>query len=124
MYRRVSENTVCNITSRYTDCFPEYSSYFKIYFELIKSMYVMTNSGKLFSDELIDFLVNEAGFKKYQYQISVYYKYVPDGIKIVALFYVDDCIYLYTNEALVKWFVDNLGKRFNMKFLEISHWFM
>ena len=87
-------------------------------------MYVMTNSGKLFSDELIDLLVNESGFKQYQYQISVYYKYVPDGIKIVALFYVDDCIYLYTNEALVKWFVDNLGKRFNMKFLEISHWFM
>ena len=48
-------------------------------------MYDMTNSGKLFSDELTEWLL-EAGFIQYQCQMSVYYKYAPDGAKI--LFYL------------------------------------
>ena len=36
----------------------------------------------------------------------IYYKYAPDGSKIVVLSYVDDCVYWYKNEDLVKWFVD------------------
>ena len=44
--------------------------------------------------------------------------------KIVVLSYVDDCVYCYTSEALVKWFVDNLGKRFHANFLGYAHWFM
>ena len=30
--------------------------------------------------------------------MSIYYKYAPDGAKIVVLSYVDDCVYLYTSE--------------------------
>ena len=37
---------------RYTDYFPEYAQYFGRYLRLLKSMYGMTNSGKLFADEL------------------------------------------------------------------------
>ena len=59
-------------------------------------MYGMTNSGKLFADELTEFLL-EAGFILSQCQMSIYYKYAPDGSKIVVLSYVDDCVYLYTN---------------------------
>ena len=40
--------------------------------------------------------------------MSIYYKYAPGGSKIVVLYYVDDCVYLYTNEDLGKWFVDTL----------------
>ena len=54
----------------------------------------------------------------------IYYKYAPDGSKIVVLSYVDDCVYQYTNEDLVKWFVDTLGKRFHVNFLGYAHWFM
>ena len=43
-------------------------------------MYVMTNSGKLFADELTEWLI-EAGLIQYQYQMSIYYKYAPDGTK-------------------------------------------
>ena len=56
--------------------------------------------------------------------MSFYYKYAPDGIKIVILSYVDDCVYWYTSEAIGKWFVDNLGKRFHVNFLGYAHWFM
>ena len=43
--------------SRYTYYFPEYAKYFGRSLRLLKSMYVMTNSGKLFADELIEWLL-------------------------------------------------------------------
>ena len=83
----------------------------------------MTNSGKLFSDELTEWLIEE-GFVQSQCQMSIYFKYAPDGSNIVVLSYVDDCVNWYTNEDLVKWFVDTLGKIFHVNFLGFSHWFM
>ena len=55
-------------------------------------MYGMNNSGKLFSDELKEWLL-EAGFIQYQCHMSIYYKYAPYGSKIVVLYYIDDCVY-------------------------------
>ena len=52
----------------------------------------MTKSGKLFSDELTEWLI-EAGFIQYKCHMSIYYNYAPDGTKIVVLSYVDDCVY-------------------------------
>ena len=59
----------------------------------------MTNSGKLFSDELTEWLL-EAGLIQSQLHMSIYYKYAPDGTKIVVLSYVDGCVYWYNYEAL------------------------
>ena len=56
--------------------------------------------------------------------MSIYYKYAPYGSNIVLLYYVDDCVYWYTNEDLGKWLVDTLGKRFHVNFLGYAHWFM
>ena len=56
--------------------------------------------------------------------MSIYYKYAPDGSKIVVLSYVDDCVYWYTYEFIVKWFVDHLGSIFHVDFLGYTHWFM
>ena len=90
---------------RYTDYFPEYAQYFGRALRLLKFVYSMTNSGKLFSDELTEWLL-EAGFIQYKCLISIYYKYAPYGSKIVILYYVGYCVYWYTNEDLGKWFVD------------------
>ena len=54
----------------------------------------------------------------------IYYKYAPDGTKIVVLSYVDDCVYWYTPEAIGKWFLETIGKRSHMNFLGYTHWFM
>ena len=43
-------------------------------------MYGMTNSGKLFSDELTKWLL-DSGFIQYQCQMYIYYKYALDGTK-------------------------------------------
>ena len=56
--------------------------------------------------------------------MSIYYKYAPDGSKLFVLSYVDDCVYWYTNEDLVKWFVDTMGNRFHVNLLGYTHWFM
>ena len=56
--------------------------------------------------------------------MSIYYKYAPDGSKIVFLSCVDDCVYWYTNKYNGKWFVDTLGKIFHVNFLLYAHWFM
>ena len=72
--------------------FPEYVQYFGRALILLKSMYGMTNSGKLFAYELTEWLL-EAGFIQSQCQISIYYKYAPGWYKIVVLSYVDDCVY-------------------------------
>ena len=110
------------LDSRYEGCFPEYLNYFGRTLSLLKSIYVMINSGKLFADELI-YWVLEAGFIQYQCQMSIYYKYAPDGTKIVVLSYVDDNVYWYTSEALGKLFVYTLGKRFHVDFLGYENWF-
>ena len=76
---------------RYTDYYPEYAQYFGRSLRLLKSIYGMTNSGKLFADELTEWLL-EAGFIKSQCQMFIYFKYAPDGYKIVVLSYVDDYV--------------------------------
>ena len=45
------------LDSKYADYFTEYSNYFGISLSLFKSMYLMTNSGNLFSDEFTDCLI-------------------------------------------------------------------
>ena len=57
-------------------------------------MYGMTNSGKLFSDELTNWLIYVAGFKKSKCQNFKYYKYSPDGPNMVVLSCVYDCVFL------------------------------
>ena len=56
--------------------------------------------------------------------MSKYYKYTPDGSKLVLLSYFDYCAYWYTSKEPVKLFVDTLGKIFCLKFLVYAHWFM
>ena len=89
-----------------------------------KYMCGMINSRNLVSDKLTNWLIDEAGFKNPQCKMSVYYKYAPDGSKLVVLSYVDDCIYWYTSEELGKWFVDTLGNIFHVNLLVYSHCYM
>ena len=89
---KVKNRVSVKLDIRYTDYFPEYEKYFGIALRLLKSMYGVTNSRKLFADELIEWLL-AAGFIQSRCQMSIYYKYAPDGSKIVVLYYVDDCVY-------------------------------
>ena len=86
-------------------------------------MYGITNSGKLFDDDLTEWFI-EAGFIQSQFQMDIYYKYAPDGTNIVVLSYAYDCVYWCLSEAHGKWLVGTLGKIFHVIFMGYAHWFM
>ena len=86
-------------------------------------MYGMTNYGKLFSDEITEWLFEEGSIQS-KCQMFIYYKYAPYGSNIFVSSYVYYCVYWYTSEAIGKWFVDTLGNRFHVYFLGYAHWFM
>ena len=87
-------------------------------------MHGMNNYEKLFYDEITNSIIYEAGFNQSKCQMSVYYKYVPDGSKLVVLYYVDYCVYWYTYEEIGNWFVDTLGNILHVNFLGYVDWFM
>ena len=60
--------------------------------------------------------MNETGFIKYQYEISIYYKYAPYEKNKIVLSYVENFVYWNTSGAIGKWFVDTLGKRLRVNF--------
>ena len=93
---KVKNRVFVKLDMRYAEYFPEYAQYFGIALKLLKSMYGMTNFGKLFADELTEWLIEEA-FMQSQCQMSIYYKYVYDGSKSFFLSHVDDFVYWYTN---------------------------
>ena len=108
MQANVKHRVFIKLDSRYGEYFPEYANYFGRPLVLKKSMYGMTNSVKIFSDELSNWLLHEAEFKQLQCQISIYHKYALDLSKLVVLSYVDYCVYWYTYEKLENSFVDKL----------------
>ena len=111
------------LNSRYTDYFTEYSNYFGRVLRLLKSMYGMTNSRKLFSDELTQWLI-EKGFIQSQFQMSIYYKYAPDGGKLLSYLMVMTAYIGIILKPLGKWFVDTIGNIFHVNLLVYAHWFM
>ena len=56
---KVKNRVFVKLDMRYADYFPEYAQYFGRALKLMKSMYGMTNSGKLFADELTEWLIEE-----------------------------------------------------------------
>ena len=58
---KVNNIVFVKLDIRYADYFPVYAQYFGRAFRLLNSMYGMTNSRKLFDDELKEWLL-EAGF--------------------------------------------------------------
>ena len=54
---KVKNRVIVKLDIRYTYHFPEYAQYFGISLILLKSMYGMTNSGKIFADEFTERLI-------------------------------------------------------------------
>ena len=52
LQEKVENRVFLKFDNRYADYFPEYSNYYGRALRLLKSIYVMTNSVKLFADEL------------------------------------------------------------------------
>ena len=81
---KVKNRVFVKLDMRYEYYFPEYAQYFGRALKLSKPMYSMTNSGKLFAGDMKECLIEE-GFIKSQCQMSIYYKYAPDGSNFFVL---------------------------------------
>ena len=86
-------------------------------------MYGRTKSRKLFSNDLTEWFI-ESGLIKSKFQMSIYYKYIPYGTKLLfylmfMIVYIGIYLKLFENVFLV-----TLWKRFHVKFLGFKHWFM
>ena len=57
LQEKVKNMIFLKFDSRYADYFPEYSKHFGRALILLKSMYGMDDSGKLFADELTEWLI-------------------------------------------------------------------
>ena len=55
----VKNRVFVKLDMRYETYFPEYSQYFGRALKLLKSMYGMTNSGKIFADELTECIIED-----------------------------------------------------------------
>ena len=62
---KVKNRVFVKLDIRYTDYFPGYAKYFGRSLILLKSTHGMTNSGKLFADELTELLLR-GGFIQFQ----------------------------------------------------------
>ena len=122
LQEKVKNRIFLKLDSKYTDYFPEYSTYLGRALILLKYIYGMTNSGKLFYNELTEWLL-EAGFIKSYCQMYICYKYAPDGGKLL-FFYFYDCVYCYTSKDLGKCFVGSIGNRFHMNFFGYAHFYV
>ena len=80
---KLKKRVFVKLDSRYTYCFQEYANYFGGALRLLNSMYGMTKYGKFFCDELTECLL-EPGFIRSQCQMYIYYKYAPDGSKLLS----------------------------------------
>ena len=84
MQAKVNNRVFFKLDMRYADYFPEYAQYFGKALKFLNTMYGMTNSGKLFASELTEWLIEEV-FMQSQCQMSIYYKYAPDGSKLFLI---------------------------------------
>ena len=69
---KVKNRVFVKLDIRYTDYFPEYVKYFGRALIFFKSKYVITNSRKLFDDQITEWLF-ESGFIRSQCRMSIYY---------------------------------------------------
>ena len=56
---KVKNRVFVKLDMRYADYFPKYAQYLGRDLKFLNSMYDMTNSGKLFADELTEWLIEE-----------------------------------------------------------------
>ena len=72
---KVNNRVFVKLDSRYADYFTEY---FGRALRLLKYIYGMAKSGKIFADILTEWLL-EVGFIEYQCHMYIYYKNLPEG---------------------------------------------
>ena len=114
------------LPAKYGELFPEYAEYCGRPLLLAKSMYGTTYSGKMWYEELNDWLIHPdgGGFRCSSVEPCLYIKTYPDGSILKFLNYVDDGLFFCTDEDKENEFIMKLKARFQLNYLGQAHWFL
>jgi hypothetical protein len=80
-------------------------------------------SGKYWFLDLNDYLLQD-GFTASSTIKCLFYKSFSDGSSILLLDYVDDMLYIGSNDAHVAVFKKNLQDRFHLELMGQAHWYL
>ncbi|KAI2495636.1 hypothetical protein MHU86_18865 [Fragilaria crotonensis] len=103
--------------------FPEYAKYFGIPLLLDKGIYGLVYSGKYWNIEFSEWLYSQ-GFIQSQAEPSYFVYYDKHNQWLRLLFFVDDMLYVGSNDSIEKSFEDSVRNRFDVKFLGPAQWFL
>jgi hypothetical protein len=103
--------------------FPEYAKYFGVPLLLDKGIYGLVYSGKYWNIEFSEWLYSQ-GFIQSQAEPSYFVYYDKHNQWLRLLFFVDDMLYVGSNDSIEKSFKDSVRNRFDVKFLCPAQWFL
>jgi hypothetical protein len=107
----------------YAYYFPEYAKYFGTPSLLNKGIYGLVYSVKYWNIEFSEWLYSK-GFIQSQAEPSYFVFYNKHNQWLRLLFFVDDMLYVGSNDVIKKEFKDLVRNRFNVKFLGPAKWFL
>ena len=103
--------------------FPEYAKFFGIPLLLDKGIYGLVYSGKYWNIEFSEWLYSQ-GFIQSPSEPSYFVRYDKHNQWLRLLFFVDDMLYVGSNDSIEKQFEDSVNNRFDVKFLGPAQWFL
>ena len=107
----------------YAYYFPEYAKYFGNPLLLNKGIYGLVYSGKYWNIEFSEWLYSQ-NFIQSQSEPSYFVRYDKHNQWLRLLFFVDDMLYVGSNDSIEKQFEDSVSNRFDVKFLGPAQWFL
>ncbi|KAI2501065.1 udp-sugar [Fragilaria crotonensis] len=101
----------------------KYAKYFGVPLLLDKGIYGLVYSGKYWNIEFSEWLYSQ-GFIQSQAEPSYFVYYDKHNQWLRLLFFVDDMLYVGSNDSIEKSFEDSVRNRFDVKFLGPAQWFL
>jgi hypothetical protein len=115
-----------SLPAKYGELFPEYADYCGRPLLLNKSMYGTTYSGKMWYQELDDWLTDKEGgsLVKSKVEPCLYIKDYENGTTLKFLSYVDDGLLFCNDPIQEETFLRKMQERFDLKYMDQAHWFL
>ena len=111
------------LSLEYAYHFPEYTKYFGVPLLLNKGIYGLVYSSKYWNIEFSEWLYSQ-GFLQSPSEPSYFVRYDKHNQWLRLLFFVDDMLYVGSNDSIEKHFEDSVKNRFDVKFLGPAQWFL
>jgi hypothetical protein len=107
----------------YAYLFPKYAKFFGVPLLLDKGIYGLVYSAKYWNIEFSEWLYSQ-GFIQSPSEPSYFVQYNKHNQWLCLLFFVDDMLYVGSNDSIKKQFEDSVNNCFDVEFLGPAQWFL